>query len=680
MTYKQIIVLLSCFILKQALVAQVIPPPATQAEVDAGLNRFKYVTPYTLANSPLAGGPTNGITAEVATNIVNNVVTNSAMVTSNGVLSSTLLQGLGAGTKWVYWDDFQTPMTTAGIFPDAPSGHKYTVRYQYPNTNQINLEDGKWWMGATNGAIYLSTSFKTNAQYGPLRPPNVFEGTFNYNKSTNGTVDGVERNLTFILSTNADFTAPGRPFLHISIGVAGFRVERELSATNIIYAYPLEGSRYLAFNTNHTFRVTIISNNIICDYAGYKYIGYEPLLSTVYKDLTVATWESTGGPTNQFWGKWDSQRAGYSEGVWDWAFGGPFGVGSNGVLSSITFSDGSSQTSAGATQSQLTTASNAVVSLLVANDTTTSNGVLSAAQTYANGVTNSSIVRQTQLTAASNNIVSLIGSGSGGGFILTNLFLLGNTNATLTSGYWPSFDQTTNANCILNLSHSFALPAGYRVTTLFTNSGTTNYTVTLNTNTVAANFIDPYGKTNANSFSVTYGGKSVAEWMWTGSGWILLRLDGPTTVLKFGSGITAVTNGVNGLDVTISASGGGGSTTNAIPVTLAINGGTGSTNIVIDFWQLAQMSTNSVRVTLTANAGVVVTNIIDGKELVIDVVQDSTGNRTIAQSSVGGAPLRFGTDITGFGLSTNGTYIDHVKLRGVGTNAHVVGMIRGYAP
>lgn len=270
--------------------------------------------------------------------------------------------------------------------------------------------------------------------------------------------------------------------------------------------------------------------------------------------------------------------------------------------------------------------------------------------------------------------------GADGGFILTNLALLGNTNATLTSGYWPTFSQTTNANYTLNFNHSFALPAGYRVTTIHTNSAATNYTVTLNTNTVAANFIDPYGKTNANSFSVTFGGKSVAEWMWTGNGWILLSLNGPTPVLKFGSGITAVTNGVNGLDVTISASGGGGSTTNAIPVTLAINGGTGSTNIVIDFWQLAQMSTNSVRVTLTANAGVVVTNIVDGKELVIDVVQDSTGNRTIAQSSVGGAPLRFGTDITGFGLSTNGTYIDHVKLRGVGTNAHVVGMIRGYAP
>ena len=54
MTFKYYLILLSCFILKQGLVAQIVPPPATQSEVDAGANRFKYVTPYTLANR--AGG------------------------------------------------------------------------------------------------------------------------------------------------------------------------------------------------------------------------------------------------------------------------------------------------------------------------------------------------------------------------------------------------------------------------------------------------------------------------------------------------------------------------------------------------------------------------------------------------------------------------------------------------
>jgi len=60
MTSKYYLILLSCFILKQALVAQVVPPPATQSEVDAGVNRFKYVTPYTLQNKPGLGGGSGG--------------------------------------------------------------------------------------------------------------------------------------------------------------------------------------------------------------------------------------------------------------------------------------------------------------------------------------------------------------------------------------------------------------------------------------------------------------------------------------------------------------------------------------------------------------------------------------------------------------------------------------------
>lgn len=111
---------------------------------------------------------------------------------------------------------------------------------------------------------------------------------------------------------------------------------------------------------------------------------------------------------------------------------------------------------------------------------------------------------------------------------------------------------------------------------------------------------------------------------------------------------------------------------------LAINGGTGTTNVIIDFGAL--LSTNYVRATLTANAGIIVTNIIDGKDVTLEVVQDATGNRTIAASAVGGAPLRFGTDVTAFGLSTNGTYLNKIRLHGSGTNAQVVGMLRGYAP
>ena len=70
--------LLSLILLLAAfnLIAQPVPPPATQAEVDAGVNRFKYLTPYTFANSTLAGGPTNGVTAATATNIARYFSTN----------------------------------------------------------------------------------------------------------------------------------------------------------------------------------------------------------------------------------------------------------------------------------------------------------------------------------------------------------------------------------------------------------------------------------------------------------------------------------------------------------------------------------------------------------------------------------------------------------------------------
>lgn len=101
MTFKKYIIFLSCFILKQALVAQVVPPPATQAEVDAGLNTFKYLTPYTFANSVLlgSGGTLTGsvwfpgpftvsgtnwyLNAGISNLAINAAFTNASMIFSN---------------------------------------------------------------------------------------------------------------------------------------------------------------------------------------------------------------------------------------------------------------------------------------------------------------------------------------------------------------------------------------------------------------------------------------------------------------------------------------------------------------------------------------------------------------------------------------------------------------------
>lgn len=252
---------------------------------------------------------------------------------TNGNLYS---KNLSLNHRWVYYDDFNQPMTTPGVFPDSPTGHKYNVfTGGGGNTNKINLVDGKWWLGET-GAVYQSVTFGTNGVYGSAAPINTWGGTFSYQRSTNSTPDGYEQNLFFILSPQVDFLPTN--YLHITIGANIFRVQRELSSTNIIYAQHF-GGRYLAFDTNHSFTVTIISNNIICDIAGMRYVGYDESLSTTYGNIKVATWEAIGSPTNQFWGKWDSQYAGYADNEAHWQYAGPFGVRSNGTLQKITFND-----------------------------------------------------------------------------------------------------------------------------------------------------------------------------------------------------------------------------------------------------------------------------------------------------------------------------------------------------
>ena len=150
MTSKFYLILLSCFILKQGLVAQIVPPPATQTEVDAGLNRFKYVTPYTLANSGLISGPTNGVTAATATNIATSVATTIADTKQQGspILTNAVGSGIATngnaesfgisngifysrspeGIKGLqYWDNFQRPLLSAGVVPASPSGHAYRL-------------------------------------------------------------------------------------------------------------------------------------------------------------------------------------------------------------------------------------------------------------------------------------------------------------------------------------------------------------------------------------------------------------------------------------------------------------------------------------------------------------------------------------------------------------------------
>jgi len=349
----------------------------------------------------------------------------------------------------------------------------------------------------------------------------------------------------------------------------------------------------------------------------------------------------------------------------------------------------------------LNTSSNAIVSMLVANDTTTSNA-LHSAYIVADSILSSAFLFAD--TTTSNGIIGLfptLGTNNPVTLSAGTLTLISSQTAryyTNSAGSFPfTFSGTPNASSRVSLAVSntsastiyvtnssgiydprdaafvttLAIPAQSQSTFHFRRNATSGWELegVIEKPLGLAAGINTTLSTNSGNVSVV----GALSFSTNGSSWI------SATQLVARSGIVISNDAAGTVSFHVAASG-GGSTTNVPPVVLAINGGTGTTNVVIDMWQLAQMSTNSVQITLTANAGIIVTNVIAGKELALDIIQDSTGNRTIAASSVGGAPLRFGSDITGFGLSTNGTYKDHVKLRGVGTNAHVVGMIRGYAP
>lgn len=148
------------------------------------------------------------------------------------------------------------------------------------------------------------------------------------------------------------------------------------------------------------------------------------------------------------------------------------------------------------------------------------------------------------------------GSGGGGtNFPNVNL-LLGGTNLTLSAGVRKAYHNQTNGSHGINLN--LAVPeSGYEVVYSLSNSGSSDITVTFYTNSVAANPYDIASKTNVNTFTAAASAITKVKLTYTANGlWLLDRVDGPASILKFGSGITAVTNGVNNLDVTISASGG----------------------------------------------------------------------------------------------------------------------------
>lgn len=82
--------ILSLLLLVSVATAQVGPPPASPAEVAAGINNYKYLTPYNAAQAGLSS-PTGGISAAVAVTIAQ---TNAVYYSTNG---SGTFNGNGGG-------------------------------------------------------------------------------------------------------------------------------------------------------------------------------------------------------------------------------------------------------------------------------------------------------------------------------------------------------------------------------------------------------------------------------------------------------------------------------------------------------------------------------------------------------------------------------------------------------
>mgnify|MGYP001610396311 CR=1 FL=1 len=183
------------------------------------------------------------------------------------------------------------------------------------------------------------------------------------------------------------------------------------------------------------------------------------------------------------------------------------------------------------------------------------NGTPTLTNFIAMGITNITSANANTVITTNGGVLVLTTAASGGGgtnFANVNI-LLGDTNLVLSSGVEKSFRQDTNGSHGINLS--LAVPeSGYKVRYAVSNAGSSEITITLYTNAVAANMYDNPSMTNVNSITAAAAGKTQWDMTYEGSGiWTVSGLEGPTKNLIFGPGITAVTNG---LDVTISASGG----------------------------------------------------------------------------------------------------------------------------
>lgn len=251
---------------------------------------------------------------------------------------------------------------------------------------------------------------------------------------------------------------------------------------------------------------------------------------------------------------------------------------------------------------------------------------------------------------------------------------------TITVGVGVRQSYTINTNASFTLTFSGTPLNGEQVDYAVSNSLGASITMT-----TSAAVLDPSIPTNTTTFVIA--SNSVAyftfvnntNWSPTATTrWELRARKEVEATLAVAGGLVLSTNSpAPGQGTVITITGSSGPATNAPPYTASL-GGTGSTNLIVDF--IALGPTNDIVITATANFAVVATNVIAGKVIRFACIQDGTGNRTATTNSAYPSNIRIGVDVTGFNLTTNAGYIDTFSLYGVGTNALLVGNLRGFAP
>ncbi len=234
-----------------------------------------------------------------------------------------------------FWDDFNRTVTNSpGV---SPSGHTWGFSSASGvNSNVVFVQDGAFKI-ATNaqaGATYWGI---TNSN--PNTVWNKFKGSFLYREYD---ANGFRQNLGFILANN--YFRGGTNWLHVGINQNGFYAQRELADffINELFATELET------DIEHTYEILLSGDKLWARVAGNYYFVQDDAI-TNYTSFPVVIYEHNMKMTNrpaQYFGEWLSAAAGQFESPFV-NMTKPFSYNSNSTaISSISFSDGSEQTTA----------------------------------------------------------------------------------------------------------------------------------------------------------------------------------------------------------------------------------------------------------------------------------------------------------------------------------------------